>query len=270
MVLLPGCVCCTAEPCGFPYLSPYSVEVSGYTSWAFRCGRPAGTSASGGGSGSYVYTPSDRIRTAATALCDAVGGLYYPISNGSIIGGFALGGGHTITNDYFRPASQSSNTYTLSPLAAIYGPLSGQSGARIQLDINHTVNQGTGLVSWTFRASGSGDSGYRWRNATPFYSQTLENRKCVNDASLNCCGGAEFFHLPTPTTFSFSHSGVTVGYNGSSELYPWTSYQINFSYGYSSLLASDFDGTYDAVIQKYTACFANCNYSTNLCCNPLP
>jgi hypothetical protein len=254
--------------CGFPNLAPYSVEVNGYKSWDFRCGRPSGTTGSNTGSGNYIYTPSSEIRNAATSLCDAIGGFYRTYAGGDLTEEYALGSGFVISNFYFSNATNT--TFTSSPLAAIYGHTNRSNGARVQLDINHTVAQSTGLISWTFRASCQGKSGHRWRNVTSFYSQTAEDKKCVNDASLSCCGGPEFFHLPTPTTFSFSHTGVTVNSGGSSQVYSWTSGFIYSGQGYTELLASDFDGTHDAVIQKYTACFANCDYSTNLCCNPLP
>jgi len=269
MVLLPGCVCCTAAPCGFPNLAPYSVEVNGYKSWDFRCGVPSGmTGSEPTGSSEYTFTPSSSIRNAATSQCGAVGGLYQSVSNNAYGGYYALGSGFVISNYYFFPSYFNNTTYTASPLAALYSIPARYIYA--QLDINYTTESQTGLISWTFRASFAGASGNRWRNLTSFYSQTAEDRKCVSDASLSCCGGPEFFHLPTPTTFSFSQNGVTVDCGGSSQLYYWTNGQLNSGQGYSQFLASDFDGAHSVVIQKYTACFANCNYSTNLCCNPLP
>jgi hypothetical protein len=262
MVLLPGCVCCGGGSCGFPYLAAYSVEVNGYTSWAFRCGRPAGTSASG--PPNSVWTPSSSIRNSQTQQCDAVGGYYGVIGSSSLQQGYELGGGTLILQSEFQSSSTSQTT--ISPLGARFG--GAGLGVGTQLSINQTTD--SGLVSWTFRASCSGQSGRRWRNITSFYSQTTEDKKCVSDTSLSCCGGPDFFHLPTPTTFSFSQDGVTVDFGGASQVYSWTSGVVNSGQGYTNFLASDFDGTPNVVIQKYTACFANCDYSTNLCCNPLP
>jgi hypothetical protein len=261
MVLLPGCSCCGGGSCGFPNLAPYSVEVNGYTSWAFRCGRPAGTSESG--PPNSVWTPSSEIRNSQTQQCAAVGGYYGVIGSSSLVAAYELGGGTTILENQFQSSSTSQTT--MSPLGARFGGAGGVN-ATIQLSINQTTD--SGLVSWTFRASFNGGSARRWRNSTSFYSQTTEDKKCVSDTSLSCCGGPDFFHLPTPTIFSFSQYGVTVDFGGASQLYSWSGLAINS--GYTEFLASDFDGTPNVVIQKYTACFANCDYSTNLCCNPLP
>jgi hypothetical protein len=219
----------------------------------------------GGNSGDYIFTPSSNIRNAATSQCGAVGGLYQKVVGNVYRDFYGLGSGFQIQNLYFSSPQFPNYTSTDSPLAAIYY-LYGVAYA--QLDINYTTQ--SGLSSWTFRASYEGKSGRRWRNITSFYSQTTEDKKCVSDASLSCCGGPDFFHLPTPTTFSFSQDGVTVGFGGSSQLYYWTSGFVYTNQGYSNFLASDFDGMPNPAIQKYTACFANCDYSTNLCCNPLP
>jgi len=252
--------CCSRQSCGRPHLSPYSVEAGGFSSWDFRCGRPASIpqfSVNG------PCAPSNsEIRTASQALCGAVGCLGQYRTNGEVTSVYNLGGNKEMTNLFFYSSNPPNDSRTELGAVIFFPPMF------YQLDIGFLYNSFSGLWSWTFRASARINvpplPAWWFTSVEPFYSQTVTDKKCVYMLESF---DDPYFHLPSPTLFVFSSVGITVDLGTSSQVFPWTGRSTgSFGYNLSDFITSDFVIT----VRRYFSCFKNCVYTTNLCCNPLP
>lgn len=121
----------------------------------------------------------------------------------------------------------------------------------------------------------SGGRARRWIDWSVFHSQVMEggiitDHKCVQGDSLVCCDTEQVrrrFHLPTPLTFTTSPSGITASFSGGSTFVPWIQGDMPPAIADPS---NTFYREHTVTVVANTACFRNCDYSTNLCCNPLP
>ena len=108
----------------------------------------------------------------------------------------------------------------------------------------------------------------RWIT-TEFYKRASDPSTCNSSPSLSCCdANNNIFHLVSPTTFTFGENGVRVYYSGIGVSSPGLLY--SWGGGEDSGGANAVVGGNPITIKTYFSCFNNCDYSTNLCCNPLP
>lgn len=97
-----------------------------------------------------------------------------------------------------------------------------------------------------------------------------EKHTCYGEVSPGCDEPTyPDFHLPPNVLVTVSDSGVTVSLDGSPTVYEWQSIATTGD-GYSGIPA-DWKKEFSVLVnQAESCCFTDCDYETNLCCNPLP
>lgn len=270
MVLLPGCVCC--QECGCPDFSAYSVTFKNVSSYDFRCGRPSSIPAS--------QTSDANIVTASQAETHAVRGFFKSTANSYPIFDCFIGG-RTPTS-FFSPNPDPLSSF--HPIGVFYAEEGLFPSSPTFYEDYLVLSISCGNSGWRFNASvlrnEQFSSGLKQSDTSQanifnkvFFAKNDAAVPCVSAPSLTACSTSidprdPAFHIQSPVVFSFSQNLVTVQY-GSTELsFPWVK---------AVPQGSRPDGTViplptlsPVTIEIMSSCFADCDFSTNLCCNPLP
>ena len=241
------------------------MEFEEYSSWEARCGTPAGFPFKSGSTGSDGWY-SFGVLTAADAALGATRVRYFRIESNDVVESYLVGGTFDIPGTAFSFQNQPNINTPLG--ASILLQEYDQNFSlvyfdQVYLDVNFSLSSATGLYSWAFRLAAQhfdgGSSEKAWTSSHPFYSQTSDDQKCISSSTLSPCRDSDF-HLPSDVLFSCTKTGVSVTVGGQTTSYGWA----------ANSPALTFTRTFDIWIRRKFSCFQDCDFETNLCCNPLP